>query len=138
MSGVIGIFGLLGWRLFYLQYCRAEHYRQSSRRQQHAFITRQPQRGIILDSRGRILAASNKVQTVFAEPRRITDVKDTATKLQEILDYPGHEICRIIDESRNPGFAKIKTPITPSQRQSIQNAHIGGIGPVLSAPSKAA
>jgi cell division protein FtsI/penicillin-binding protein 2 len=128
MSLVIGIFGLLGWRLFYLQYCRADYYRQSSRKQQHAVITRQPQRGIILDSRGRILAASNKVQTVFAEPRRITDVKDTATKLQQILAFPGHEICRIIHQSRNRGFAKIKTPITPAERQLIQNARIGGIG----------
>jgi len=128
LSLTIGIFGLLGWRLFYLQYCRADYYRQSSRKQQHAIITRQPQRGIILDSRGRILAASNKVQTVFAEPRGITDVKDTAMKLQQILDFPGHDICRIIYESRNPGFAKIKTGITSVERDTIQNARIRGVG----------
>lgn len=127
-SLVIGIFGLLGWRLFYLQYCRADYYRQSSRKQQHAIITNQPQRGIILDSRGRILAASNKVQTVFAEPRSIADVKDTAMKLQDILDFPGHEICRIIYESRNPGFAKIKTGITSVERDTIRNARIRGVG----------
>jgi cell division protein FtsI/penicillin-binding protein 2 len=125
---VIGIFALLGWRLFYLQYCRAEDYSQSSYRQQHAIITLQPQRGIILDGRGRILSASNKVQTVFAEPRRITDVKDTATRLQNILDLPGHEICRIIYESNNPGFAKIKTPITGAEQNKIRNAGIDGVG----------
>ncbi|MHC5060083.1 MAG: penicillin-binding protein 2, partial [Planctomycetota bacterium] len=128
LSMVTGIFGLLGWRLFYLQSCLADEYRKSSRKQQHAIVNKKPQRGIILDRQGRILAASNKVQTVFAEPRRITDIKETATQLQQILDFPGHEICRIIDQSRNPGFAKIKTPITPSQRQSIQNARISGVG----------
>ncbi len=128
LSLAIGIFGLLGWRLFYLQYCRADYYRQSSRKQQHAIITQQPQRGIILDSRGRILAASNQVQTVFAEPRGIADVKEAAMKLQDILDFPGHEICRIIYESRNPGFAKIKTGITSVERDTIQNARIRGVG----------
>jgi len=128
LSLTIGIFGLLGWRLFYLQYCLADHYRQSSRKQQNAIVTQQPQRGIILDNRGRILAASNSVQTVFAEPRGIADPKEAATKLQEILDFPGHEICRIIQENNNPGFARIKTGITPAQRRSIRNAGIRGIG----------
>jgi len=127
-SLVIGIFALLGWRLFYLQYCRADYYRQISHKQQHAIVTDQPQRGIILDSRGRILAASNSAQTVFAEPRRIADVKDIAIKLQQILDIPGHDICRIIQESKNPGFAPIMNGITPAQRSSIINAGIRGIG----------
>ncbi|RKY11899.1 MAG: hypothetical protein DRP65_02910 [Planctomycetota bacterium] len=124
----IGLFGLLGWRLFYLQYCRADDYLQSSHRQQHAIVTHQPQRGFILDARGRILAASNKVQTVFVEPRGVADPKEAATKLQEILNFPGHEICGIIQESKNPGFARIMTGITPAQRDSIQNARIRGVG----------
>lgn len=128
LSLAIGIFALLSWRLFYLQYCRADDYRQSSHRQQHTVITHQPQRGFILDTRGRILAASNRAQTVFAEPRGVADPKEAATKLQEILDFPGHEICRIIQESNNPGFARIKTGITPAQHRSITNAGIRGIG----------
>jgi len=128
LSLTIGMFALLGGRLLYLQYCRADYYRQTSHKQQHAIINQQPQRGTILDCRGRILAASNSTRTVFAEPRAIADVKDTAMKLQDILNFPGHEICRIIQESKNPGFARIITGITPTQRRSITNARIRGVG----------
>jgi len=122
------VFGLLGWKLFCLQYYHVDDYRAGSKKQQHAFITQKPQRGIIVDGRGRILAASNKIETVFAEPRAIADVKEVAMRLQQILDFPGDEICRIIYESKNPGFADIKTGITATEREAIRKAKIRGIG----------
>ena len=91
------MFGLLGWRLFCLQHYRYDYYRQTSRRQQHAVVTEKPQRGIIVDRRGRILAASNKTETVFAEPGAMANVeivKEASEKLQQILNIGGHEICR--------------------------------------------
>lgn len=122
------VFGLLGWQLFCLQYYPADDYRSGSKKQQHAVITQKPQRGVIVDSRGRILAASNKIETVFAEPRAIADVKKVAMCLQQILDFPGHEICGIIYESKNPGFSNIKTGITAAEREAIKKAKIRGIG----------
>jgi cell division protein FtsI/penicillin-binding protein 2 len=122
------VFGLLGWRLFRLQYYPVDDYLAGSKKQQHAVITQKPQRGVIVDSRGRILAASNKIETVFAEPRAIADVKEVAIRLQQILDFPGHEICGIIYESKNPGFANIKTGITAAELEAIKKAKIRGIG----------
>lgn len=125
---LIVIFGLLTWRLYYVQFHLAGALGELSERQQHAVITQKPQRGVIVDSRGRILAASNRIDTVFAEPRAITDIRETAEKLQQILDFPGHRICTIIDESKNPGYVMIKTPITAKQRDMIKQARIRGIG----------
>lgn len=125
---LIVIFGLLAWRLFYVQFYLADDLGQNSERQQHAVITQKPQRGVIVDSRGRILAASNRIDTVFAEPRAIDDIRETANQLQQILDFPGHRICKIIDESKNPGYVRIKTRITPKQRDMIKKARIPGIG----------
>ncbi len=68
----------------------------------------QPQRGVILDCRGRVLAASNRIKTIFAEPKAIEDVKETSSELAPILDIGAHEICRQILESGNPGFVRIK------------------------------
>jgi cell division protein FtsI/penicillin-binding protein 2 len=125
---LIVIFGLLLCRLLYLQYWRVNDYHAGSQRQQHAILSQKPQRGIIVDARGRILAASNKIETLFVEPGIISDVKDVAMKLQQILDVPGHEICRIIYESKNPGFAKIKTPINSAERDAVREARIRGVG----------
>ena len=65
----IGSFLGLAGRCFYLQYYRNEHYSEICLKQQRSFQFWQPQRGVILDCRGRVLAASNQIQTVFAEPR---------------------------------------------------------------------
>jgi len=67
-----------------------------------------PQRGVILDCRGRVLAASNKIHTIFAEPRAIKDPKSTSTDLASIVDMGAHEICKLIMDGKNPGFVKIK------------------------------
>jgi len=105
---LIVAFLLLAGRCLYLQYFRSEHYIGVCTKQQQGWVTKKPQRGVILDCRGRVLAASNKIQTIFAEPRAIKDPKNTSTKLAPIVDMGAHEICKLITESRNPGFAKIK------------------------------
>lgn len=128
---LIAVFGLLGGRLFYLQHCRSEYYQQNYKRQQRTTIVQTPQRGLIVDRNGRILAASNRIDTVFAEPRAMGDtdaVKEASGRLQEILGFPGHEICGIIQQSKNPGFAGIKTAITPEQCMAVKSARIRGVG----------
>jgi len=128
LAFLVVVFGLLCGRLFFLQFCRSRYYRQSSQRQQHAIIAERPQRGIILDRCGRILAASNRIETVFAEPAAVADVKEAAIQLQRILGMPGHEICDIIYKSKNPGFVRIKSDITAEQRDAINKAGIFGVG----------
>ena len=104
---LIAVFLALAGRCFYIQYYRDEHYQQLCIRQQEAVATIKPQRGVIMDCRGRVLAASSQIQTVFVEPRILPDVKDTSSKLGEILNMPAHLICKAITESNNPGFVKI-------------------------------
>ncbi len=102
---LIVVFLLLSLRCLYLQYFQSEHYYSLSVNQQ----AQKPQRGVILDSRGRLLAGSNRVWTIFAEPRVIKDPKAVSAKLVSIVDMDGRQIYRLITESKNPGFAKIKT-----------------------------
>jgi len=109
-----------------LQYFRAEQYTRASIAQQRAYSDRKPQRGVILDCRGRVLAASNVIRTVFAEPRIIKDPKDTSTCLASIVDMGAHDICRLITESRNPGFVKVKTGLSSEQCSAASRIH--GIG----------
>ena len=116
----------LGVRCFYLQYFRGQHYRSVSVRQRQKWIPQNPQRGMILDRRGRMLAASNKIRTIFAEPRVIKDPKITSSKLSPILKMGAHEICRLITESKNPGFAKIKVGADASQCAAARKIY--GIG----------
>lgn len=124
---IIVFAGLIG-RCFYLQYAGSGYRRQAFLKQQQARIYEKPRRGLVLDCRGRILAASNLIQTVFIEPRVVRDVKETASKLAEIIDIPAHKICKYITESKNPGYVKIKVGIRQDQRQAIGKARIQGVG----------
>lgn len=113
-------------RCFYLQYFARDHYFSVCTNQQQSRTAQKPQRGVILDCRGRVLAASNKIQTIFAEPRIIEDPMQVSRKLEPVLSMPTDEICRIITESKNPGFAKIKVGADSSQCDAM--GKIYGIG----------
>ncbi len=128
---LIVVFGLLGGRLFYLQYCCADVYIAKSYGGTHAHIPEPPQRGRIVDSRGRILAASNKILTVFVDPGILPhwdDVMEVACKLQPILQIPAPNICDIVHEKRNLQFVPIKVEISEQQRQAVVAAHLKGVG----------
>ena len=116
----------LAGRCFYLQHFKSNHYIDISTKQQQKLVTQKPQRGEILDCRGRVLAASNKIHTIKAEPRIIEDLEATSTKLAPILRMSSREIYKIIAESQNPGFAKLKVGADLEQR--IKARRIYGIG----------
>jgi cell division protein FtsI/penicillin-binding protein 2 len=123
---LIAAFFALAGRCFYLQYFQNEHYSASCTRQQQAVTNILPQRGVILDCRGRVLAASREIQTVFAEPRLLADPKGSSSELAPILDMGAHTICKLITTSANPGFAKIKAGVDPNQATAARRIH--GVG----------
>jgi len=116
----------LAWRCFYLQYYKGDYYSEISIKQQESFYPQAAQRGVILDYRGRILAASNRIRTVFAEPRAISNPKDTANKVALAVDMGAHEICKLITDGGNPGFVKIKEDAAPDEAMAADK--IAGIG----------
>jgi len=73
-----------------------------------------------------MLAASNRIRTIFAEPRLIKDAKSTSTELAPIVDMGAHEICKLITEGKNPGFVKIK--VGAGAEQCSAAGKIYGIG----------
>jgi len=110
----------LAGRCFYLQFLRNDHYTKQCLKQQQGQIPYKPQRGVILDSRGRVLAASNKVRNIKVEPRRVEDPKSLSSELQPILDMGAHVICKLITESKNPGYVKIKADANPGECQAAR------------------
>jgi cell division protein FtsI/penicillin-binding protein 2 len=125
-------FGGLIWRLYDLQVRQKSVFHQISRKQQNAVVPEKARRGLILDCRARVLAASVKTYNVFAEPRRLQEFPDqilvAASELQPILNVPGDEICRKIQSCQNPGYLKIKENISSAERQAVEEARLSGVG----------
>lgn len=116
---ILAFFGL-GWRCFYLQYNRGDYYAGKCMDQQLAYVPLEPQRGAVLDCRGRVLAASNQFRTIFAEPRAVHEPRDTANRLSGILDMPAHEICKTIMESHNQGYVPIKVGASAVECEAVR------------------
>lgn len=123
---LITSFLTLAGRCFQLQYMEKDRFVEACLKQQLSFTDRQPQRGVILDCRGRVLAASNKIQTIFAEPRRIDDPQEISSRLAGILNMDEQEIYKIIVESNNPGYAKLLTGADMNQCSEV--VKIRGLG----------
>jgi len=123
---LVVLFFALGARCFYLQYYRSSEYRASCLKQQQGQVPQKPQRGVILDCRGRVLAGSNKIQHIFAEPNAVKDPKKTSNELAAVVDMGAHEICKVIVEGKNPGFVKIKERANANECEAARK--IRGIG----------
>lgn len=125
-----GLTGLAA-RLLELQIYRKDSFEQASRTQRYCLVRQSPQRGLITDQKGRILAASSMIYNVFAEPRRLfqnEQYKLAADALQSILGLPGEVISKQILEAANPGFLRLAEDISPEQQQSLLLARLTGIG----------
>ena len=128
LSLLIVVFLSLIYRLYDLQFRRVERYRQKADRQQSLTVVTQPRRGIILDRKGRVLAASNKIESVFADPSMLLDIdliEKVASELQttEMLDMSMDDICYTILNSRNLRFVYLRKNITAKQ---VANGQVVG------------
>jgi cell division protein FtsI/penicillin-binding protein 2 len=116
----------LAARCVYLQYAKSDYYNALCIKQQCAYLPLESQRGAILDSRGRVLAASNQTRQVFAEPRIIKDPKETAVQLASILNMGAHDICKRLVYSGNPGYVLIKPDAGASECEAARE--MPGVG----------
>lgn len=122
---IVAFLSLAG-RCFYLQYFKSDYYCSVCTKQQQGRVVQKPRRGVVLDCKGRVLAASNKIQTIFAEPRIINDPKRVSNELAPVVNMGAHEICKLITESKNPGFVKIKVDADANQCDAARKIY--GIG----------
>ena len=115
----------LGWRCFDLQYLRSEDYADRCARQRLIRTSRYPQRGVILDSRGRVLAGSNRTQVIFADTLVIKDANETAVKLAPIVNMQASDILNTIEKS---GQLRPTVLTDANESQCSMATRVHGIG----------
>src|SRR5271165_2480715 len=89
-------------RLSYLQlFCYSEYLAKAQHQQQRIFEI-SPKRGTIYDRKGRELAVSLPMDSVFADPAEITDAEMVARLLSRVLDLSPEDIETKIREAHTP------------------------------------
>jgi penicillin-binding protein 2 len=119
--------GAIGSRLFYLQLVDGAHWRQRADDNRIRLIARQPERGRILDRRGRILVGSKLSHSAFLWPvaqKDATAWTPTIQKLAKILHKPEAELRQKLQQQGYDSTDRVRVArgITPAQVTAIAEA----------------
>jgi len=106
--GVVGGYGILASRLYYLQVLKAEDYRTLSDNNRFNFNITLPSRGRILDRNGEHLAVNRQDYRLILIPEQVKDIDLTLTRISDILPLQDKTVKRIKKDIReNASFVPI-------------------------------
>jgi len=117
---------LIAGRFYQLQVVRYEHYAAKAERQQQRVVNLDPPRGTIYDSRGRELAVSVQVDSAYAVPPQLGDVKSTAAAIAKVLpDVDAAHLARQLEQDRE--FVWVARKIDPPRAAKLRELDLPGI-----------
>jgi cell division protein FtsI (penicillin-binding protein 3) len=119
-------FAVVAARSFYLQIIKKDEWTKLADRQQQKIVPLTPDRGTIYDCTGSAMAVSIEMSSCFAEPDRISDIRETATELSPILNISNGVLEKKLKSSKN--FVWMRRLITPDMVARIKALDMEGIG----------
>ncbi len=87
-----------------------------------------PMRGMILDTRGRILAGTTMEPSVFADPAVVQDIPATCAQLAPILGMPPAALAERIAGAKSPEFVWLARRVSQEQAAAVTERKLRGIG----------
>ena len=115
---VLFAFGLVAARLVYLQVVRHADLSDQAENNRTAIVPIVPNRGLILDRNGLILATNYSAYTLEITPSKAAPVEDTINALAEVVDIQPRDRRRfkkLMDESRTFESLPIRTRMTDEE-----------------------
>lgn len=117
---------LIGARLYQLQVARYDHYSGKAERQQQRGVTLDPPRGTIYDAKGRELAVSVQVDSVFAVPPEIDDPEEVVRALAKVI--PDLDAEKLVGQlSRDREFVWVARKLDPPVAAAVRALKLPGI-----------
>ena len=113
---VLFCFGLLVFRLFVLQVVRHDDLATQAENNRIAVVPIVPNRGLIVDRNGVVLANNYSAYTLEITPAKVSDLEATIDALAQVVDIQPRDRRRfkkLREESRNFESIPIRTRLTP-------------------------
>jgi len=114
----IAAFATLFARFFYLQVVQHSHYQTLAETNRIAIVPIVPNRGVITDRNGVVLAQSYSAYTLEIQPARVKNLDATIDALTEIVDVQPRDRKRfrkLMEESRNFESLPLRTRLTDDE-----------------------
>ena len=111
-------FGALLGRFFYLQVVQHRHYQTLAETNRIAIVPIVPNRGVIRDRNGVVLAQSFSAYTLEIQPARVKDLEQTIDALAEVVDIQPRDRRRfrkLLDESKTFESLPIRTRLSDNE-----------------------
>ncbi len=115
---VLLCFGLLGARLVYLQIYKYEELSTQAENNRISVVPIVPNRGLILDRNGVVLADNYSAYTLEIAPTKVADLDATIDALAEVLPIEARDrkrFKRLLDESRSVDSLPIRTKLSDEE-----------------------
>jgi cell division protein FtsI (penicillin-binding protein 3) len=112
-------------RLSYLQlFCYSDYLAKAQHQQQRIFEI-SPKRGTIYDRKGRELAVSLPMDSVFGDPAEITDAGLVARLVSRVVNTPADDLETKIGGARTP--VRLARKLSPEMVQRIEDMNLRGV-----------
>jgi cell division protein FtsI (penicillin-binding protein 3) len=112
-------------RLGYLQlFCYSDYFAKAQHQQQRTFEI-SPMRGVIYDRKGRELAISIPMDSVFGDPAEIKEPEMVARLLSRVLAIPADEIETKIRDASKP--VRLAKKLSPETVERIDEMNLKGV-----------
>ncbi len=115
---VLICFGILATRFFYLQFVRYEHYQTLAENNRISLVPIVPNRGLILDRNGVVLAHNFFAYTLEITPARVENVERTINDLAQLVEVNANDRKRfkkLRDESHSFESVPLRTHLTEAE-----------------------
>ncbi|HYG53766.1 MAG TPA: penicillin-binding protein 2 [Burkholderiales bacterium] len=121
--GVAGVlvligFGLLAARFIFLQVIQHDHYASKAEDNRISIVPVPPNRGLILDRHGNVIARNYSGYTLEIFPRRVKNIDQVIDALAELIDVQPRDRARfkkLLAETRNAESLPIRTRLTDEE-----------------------
>ncbi len=115
---ILACFFLLAIRLVYLQIIRHDELNEQAESNRTAVIPVVPNRGLILDRNGIVLATNYSAYTLEITPSRVLNLEQTIEELSKVMDISARDrrrFKRLMDETKGFESLPIRTRLTDQE-----------------------
>ena len=120
-------FGLTFLRAAWLQGVRAASFGRLASSQHSEDVVIPAAHGTIYDRTGLQLAIGEQAQTVYADPRQVTDPKTESTTIAQALKLDPNQVYQELTD-RTHGFVYVKRKADPAQAAKLEKRGLPGLG----------
>lgn len=117
---------VLEGRLLWLQVGRGDWLAKRGAASRLHRIPLQPPRGDIVDRYGRLLVGSYNVESIYAQPALVTDAKQAANLLAQVLELPQDKLLARL--TKRSSFEWLARKVDPAKAAKVRTLALPGIG----------